>query len=277
MSDERCKECRTVDHKLSCSKRTDAQPKLPLEALPKACQAVRIVQNVLKDVYDGDRALEFLSDFGKVYEDSGREGYDLCTTDVERLIRNVREDAQRAVPDRDVCARWLDQLGYPTAAAFVRDGAGERQRPAEAKTTATIAADVLECAAAHEPDVRLIGNVRAEDVAALARAALRTAEATPAPWTDDHHNAQAWLANNVSRAFAMNASNVDSLVKLFARRDAERAASHIGSPEEQAVSEVPAEPQSHSDGDVYIRDPSGSGMLARLPRRESAKLNEGKG
>lgn len=56
-------------------------------------QSFQKVTNEVKA--DGDAALEFLSDFGKVYEDSGREGYDLCTTDVADLIGKVRERAHR--------------------------------------------------------------------------------------------------------------------------------------------------------------------------------------
>ncbi len=40
----------------------------------------------------------------------------------------------------------------------------------------------------------------------------------PAPWTDDHHDAQAWLAENVGREFAMSAGNVDSLAQLLTKR-----------------------------------------------------------
>ena len=44
---------------------------------------------------------------------------------------------------------------------------------AGSRTIEAIAADVLGCASAWEPDVRLIGNVTADEVASLAMFALR--------------------------------------------------------------------------------------------------------
>jgi hypothetical protein len=103
--------------------------------------------------------------------------------DLDALNRNARIAAASAVATaaEEAAYRrgWNDREA--DLLASIDRVYGPSSRPPGGSGERSIAEEVLRCAAAWEPDARLIGNVRAADIALLARHVLAAQPPTPAP------------------------------------------------------------------------------------------------